>query len=277
MDMCSRENETMKTIIYYFTGTGNSLAAAKKIAAGLGDCELVPIASLKYTKGDITPQADRVGIVYPVYYMGLPVIVASFAERLNLSHSQYTFSVATQGGIGGSSAVRQLDGILKTRQNHGLDAGFVVNMLGNNILVISTPEGVKREQALAKADKKLTDIANKIGHCEHRKLPYNPVMQLLHTREYERSISRIHDKDQIFSVSNECTACGTCAAICPVGNIELVDGKPVWKHHCELCVGCIHLCPVKAIQGGPKTETRPRYHNPAVSIKEFKAQKGKEG
>jgi flavodoxin len=26
----------MKTIIYYFTGTGNSLAAAKKIAASLG-------------------------------------------------------------------------------------------------------------------------------------------------------------------------------------------------------------------------------------------------
>ena len=29
----------MKTIIYYFTGTGNSLAAARKIAAALGDCE----------------------------------------------------------------------------------------------------------------------------------------------------------------------------------------------------------------------------------------------
>ena len=43
----------MKTIIYYFTGTGNSLAAAKKIAAALKDCELVPIASLEgYTGKD---------------------------------------------------------------------------------------------------------------------------------------------------------------------------------------------------------------------------------
>jgi len=266
----------MKTIIYYFTGTGNSLAAAKKIAAGLGDCELVPIASLANTKGDITPQADRVGIVHPVYFVGLPSIVASFAGRLDLSHSQYTFSVATQGDSGGSSAARQLDGILRKRQNHGLDAGFVVNMPGNYILKYSPPEGVKREQILTKADKKLTDIAERIGRCEHR-LPYNPVMQLVHALSYNRIISRVHDKDQYFSAGNECTACGTCAAICPVGNIEIVDGKPVWKHHCEQCAGCIHLCPVKAIQGGPQMATRPRYKNPVVSIKEFKAQKGKGG
>ena len=123
----------MKTIIYYFTGTGNSLAAAKKIAVGLGDCELVSIASLRDTKGDITPQAGRFGIVYPVHYWGLPDFVAWFAGRLNLSHSQYTFSVATQMGLAGSCALRQLDGILKKRQDHGLDAGFVVNMPGNSV------------------------------------------------------------------------------------------------------------------------------------------------
>jgi len=50
----------MKTIIYYFTGTGNSLAVAKKIAAVLGDCDLVPIASLQSATADITPAADRV-------------------------------------------------------------------------------------------------------------------------------------------------------------------------------------------------------------------------
>lgn len=266
----------MKTIIYYFTGTGNSLAAAKKVAASLGDCDPVPLASLKDTKGDITPQADRVGIVYPVHYWGLPRIVASFAGHLDLSHSQYTFSVATQMGLAGSCALQQLNGILKKRQDHGLDAGFVVNMPGNSILNYSPPEGLKRDKILAKADKKLTDIAGRIGHCERRKLPYNPVMQQLHALTYDGSVSHLHDRDRKFSVNEECTGCGTCAAICPVGNIELADGKPIWKHHCESCVGCINLCPVKAIQGGPRTATRPRYRNPAVSIKEFKAQKGKE-
>ena len=36
----------MKTTIYYFSGTGNSLSAARKIAALLGDTDLTPIASL---------------------------------------------------------------------------------------------------------------------------------------------------------------------------------------------------------------------------------------
>ena len=41
----------MRSVIYYFTGTGNSLAAAKKIAASLGETELVPIASFANTPG----------------------------------------------------------------------------------------------------------------------------------------------------------------------------------------------------------------------------------
>lgn len=41
----------MKTAIYYFTGTGNSLAAAKKIVIALGDCEVVAITALRDTTG----------------------------------------------------------------------------------------------------------------------------------------------------------------------------------------------------------------------------------
>ena len=102
----------MKTIIYYFTGTGNSLAAAKKIAAATGDCELVPIASLAKTSGDIVPQAERVGIVCPVYFSGVPLMVASFTGRLDPAAVKYLFAVVTHGGGGESAALRQLDTIL---------------------------------------------------------------------------------------------------------------------------------------------------------------------
>jgi flavodoxin len=91
----------MKTIIYYFTGTGNSLAAAKSICMHLGDCELLSIASLTGTHGEITQKADRVGIVCPVYDFGLPLIVAEFVQRLDLSHTGYCFAVLTMGCFGG--------------------------------------------------------------------------------------------------------------------------------------------------------------------------------
>ena len=37
----------MKTAIYYYTGTGNSLWTARKTAERLGPTELIPLASLR--------------------------------------------------------------------------------------------------------------------------------------------------------------------------------------------------------------------------------------
>jgi ferredoxin len=258
----------MKTIIYYFTGTGNSLAVAGNIASALGDCELVRVSSLQKNQGTIVFQAERVGIICPVYFSGLPLIVAEFARHLDLSRSQYIFSVVTYGGSGGSSAIGQLDSILKMG-NRGLDAGFMVKMPGNYILMYSSPAGRKRENMLTKADTQIADIAGAIRRCENRKLPSSILGDLVHFLAYPRFASRVHEDDRKFTVSEICTSCGICAAICPVENIELVEGKPVWKHHCELCCGCIHLCPVGAIQAGSGTITRQRYRNPSVSIQDL--------
>jgi ferredoxin len=266
---------TMKTIIYYFTGTGNSLAVAKKVAAVLGDGEILPIASLQITTGSITPAAERVGIISPVYFAGLPVMVAEFAERLDLSRTKYVFSIVTYGGSGAAPALHQLDSILKRRGTHGLDAGFAVKMPGNYILMYESPAGEKREKILASADAQITGIAAAISRNEHRKLPSALISGVLHAIAYPMFTSHVHEDDRKFSVNEKCTSCGTCAAICPAGNIELLEGKPVWKHHCELCCGCIHLCPAEAIQAGSRTAARQRYHNPSVVIEELKGVRDK--
>jgi len=266
----------MKTVIYYFTGTGNSLAAARKIAGALGDCEVVPIASFANTAGAVAPQIDRVGIVCPVYFAGLPAMVASFAERLDLAKANYVFSVVTHGGGGGSAALRQLDGILKEKAGRGLDAGFAVSMPGNYILMYESPAGEKRDRLLAAADADLERIAGQIRQGERVKLPNSPVTWIVKALTYPRFRSHVHGDDRKFTVSERCTSCGTCARLCPAGNIEMVDGRPVWNHRCELCCGCIHLCPTEAIQAGRGTEGRQRYRNPSVGIAELRSQRGDE-
>jgi ferredoxin len=260
----------MKTIIYYFTGTGNSLSAAKKISAVLGNYELIPVASFQEKQGDIIPTADRVGIINPVYFAGLPLMVAEFAGRLDLSRATYVFSVVTYGGSGAAPALRQLDGILKKRRARGLDAGFMVKMPGNYILLYESPAGTKREKLLAAADEEIVNIAGAINRNESRKLPSSVLSGLLHTIAYPRFASHVHEDDRKFSVNENCTSCGICAAVCPAENIELVDGRPVWKHRCELCCGCIHHCPAEAIQAGSRTASRKRYRNPSVTIGELK-------
>lgn len=260
----------MKTIIYYFTGTGNSLAAAQKIAAVLEDCELVPIGSVMETPGDVIPPADRVGIVCPVYFCGLPAMVAAFAGRLRLAGAGYLFAVVTLGGgVGAGSALRQLDGIFRRHLSRGLDAGFWVKMPGNYILMYDPPAGEERDAVLAAADGELARIAGTVKQSRKEEFSCSFAERLVHPLVYSWFVSRVHTEDRKFTVTDRCTSCGICAAVCPAENIELVEGKPVWKHHCELCCGCIHLCPVQAIQAAG-TERRQRYRNPDVTVAELK-------
>ena len=68
---------------------------------------------------------------------------------------------------------------------------------------------------------------------------------------------------------------GGGAAVCPAGNIDMVDGRPVWNHRCELCCGCTHLCPAGAIQAGSRTEGRQRYRHPDVTVADMERQAGR--
>ena len=59
----------MSTILYYFSGTGNSLVVARDLAAALGTTTLVaiPTALQEPASGvaDAAVAADAVGIVFP--------------------------------------------------------------------------------------------------------------------------------------------------------------------------------------------------------------------
>jgi len=259
----------MKNVIYYFTGTGNSLAIAKNIAAALGDCELVPIASLTNTTM-IAPVADRVGIVCPVYFLGLPLMVAEFAGRFDRSNVGYTFAAVTYGGSGSEPTLRQLDDAIKKHDGRGLDAGFSVKMPGNYILMYESLSKETCDNLFAAAEKQLAEIVPAIRENKHTALPRSFVGSLLHAIAYPWFVSHARTKSREFTISDACTSCGTCAAICPAENIEIVNKKPVWKDRCELCLGCLQLCPAQAIQAGPKTAQRSRYHNPEIALAELK-------
>lgn len=47
----------MKTVIYYYTGTGNSLWTARLLAAELDDAEIWPM--VRVTKDGVAPEADE--------------------------------------------------------------------------------------------------------------------------------------------------------------------------------------------------------------------------
>jgi len=255
----------MKTIIFYFSGTGNSLAVAEGLSSLLGDCGIAPIGSYQGSSGPVRPEADRIGIICPVYFFGLPALVADFAGRIAPVGNLYIFAVVTMGGSGGSAALRQLDEILRSGPaGRGLDAGFTVRMPGNYIRMYEPPTERKQEELLGEADRRVGEIASLVMQGHRTALPWSPLASLVHWVMYPRFIAGVHEADRPFTVDDRCTSCGICADVCPVKNIQLEAGRPVWLHRCEQCMACIHLCPTEAIQAGPETEKRMRYRHPIL-------------
>jgi len=56
--------------------------------------------------------ADQVGVVFPVYAFGIPVIIEDFIRALAVPAGAYVFSVATMARIAGAPH-REIDGILR--------------------------------------------------------------------------------------------------------------------------------------------------------------------
>lgn len=63
-----------------------------------------------------------------------------------------------------------------------------------------------------------------------------------------------------FTVTEKYTGCGKCEARCPLNNIHLKSGRPVWGQDCTHCMACIAGCPAEAIEYGKKTQGKPRYY-----------------
>ena len=65
-----------------------------------------------------------------------------------------------------------------------------------------------------------------------------------------------------YSVNKDkCIGCGKCENLCPVGDIQCHDGKPVWLHNgkCMTCYACLHHCPSNAISWGWFTSGKGQY------------------
>lgn len=78
----------MGTTIYYFTGTGNSLKVAKDLSSALDEVKLVQISKNNIEDID-SDLSEKIGFVYPVYFLGLPTMFKSFLEKLQINKNAY--------------------------------------------------------------------------------------------------------------------------------------------------------------------------------------------
>jgi ferredoxin/flavodoxin len=289
----------VKSEIYYFSGTGNSLSVARGLADKV-EANLIPIPTT-LNKEIIHPQTETIGIVFPVYHGGIPLIVTRFVKKLASLEGKYIFGVCTYGDSPGL-AMEYLSDLVRKRGGQ-LAGGFAVHMpynyitptfnlkdfLGSFTLREINPE--KQQILFADARKKINSISSfvnnsQIGMLERDAVFISRLTDAVHLHDsLGKSIwlriagvteqtgvpfrESILWMDHAFHTDANCKGCGNCAKVCPVGNIDLVDKKPVWHQHCEQCFACLQWCPQEAVQFGKNTSGRKRYRNPDVKLEDM--------
>ena len=259
----------MRTIIYYFSGTGNSLSVARKLSGLIqGDVDVQPIAPM--TDKPIEINSDVLGFVFPVYFQSMPDILAKFIRKIQPIGQPYTFAVATCNAAPGHS----LFTIGKRLKKVGLPlhAGFSLDMPGNSLIVrdYTNPPAVQKHR-LKQAEGRIQEIsdcvnARRVSSLEGRWAVKDYFRGVI-TGTFAKYIYKTPTK---FIASDRCMSCGAWRKVCPVNNIITDnDGHPQWGKNCTQCLACFHWCPATAIEIGKTTIGKKRYTNPDVSLKDI--------
>jgi ferredoxin len=256
-------------MIYYFTGTGNSLWTAKLLGTKLGE----PTAN--FADMQETPPAcgdERIGFVFPTYMGDLPWLCKKILLSAKFSPKSYLFLVMTSSGGTSGNAFASMDQALCSIGCR-LAAAFDLQMPGNCV-VSSDAENAAR---LAAAPDKVQAIAETV---KARGQNYTSAGKKAGEGFVERSFFYgTHSLKRLtmmknFRVTQACTGCGVCASVCPTGNIEIKNGKAVHGNNCAACYACLHWCPVYATHlTVPGLRSRPQYHHPEIELAEIRRKK----
>ncbi len=244
-------------MVLYFSGTGNSRHAAKRIAQLIDD-ELFSINDAIKT-GDNSPIHSERPLVFvtPTYAWRIPRVVSDWMHSTAFSGCRKAYFLQTCGSethssIKYSKALCQYCGLTFM--------GFETLVMPENyVAMFAVTPKEEIPAVLSKAEAKIEKAARLIDEtaplpdekqCLISPLMSGPVNPLF----YKLFVSA-----RGFFASDACIGCGKCERLCPLNNIKLADTHPLWGDNCTHCMACICSCPTEAIEYKRKTTGKPRY------------------
>lgn len=243
-------------MVIYFSGTGNSRYAAKQIARVTGD-GIISI-NQRWKQKDFTAVASEQPLVFvgPVYAGRLPRVMEDYIRKVTFTGNGRAYFIATCAQTPWQT-VRYVQRLCREK-------GF--SLAGFNSVVMpqgylagggTQPKEVN-EKILREAEPKILAIAEAIR--EKQMLPAEQPGRSLMSRVLNPIMYAVVIRAKPFRATGRCSGCGQCEARCPLNNIKLEGGKPVWGKNCTHCMACIAGCPREAIEYGKKTVGKPRYY-----------------
>lgn len=274
--LASCEAKRSKRIIFYFTGTGNSLYIARQLAGE--NAELLSIPQM-VKRGKYEFEADEIGIVYPIYGHMPPYMVRQFIQKAKLK-AGYKFAILTYGARK-CDAVEIWDRISRKAGN-AFDYISTIIMVDNWLPNFDMNEQLKIDKYIPENLQKITADINSRQHWHE---PVTEEERQQHQGFMQRSgldseVGFLMKSEKFFTVADACIDCGICTYVCPRGNYELTSRGVKTSGDCEFCFACIQNCPQKAIQfikqedgsfpDGTEKNPNARYRNEHISLVDLK-------
>lgn len=251
-------------MILYFSGTGNSKAVALQLGSLLNDDVMM---ILDESPARIMFSGEMLGLVFPVYSWGVPPLVLDYLRRLNGKFlAQARVKPVYMICVCGDETARAPEMLKRALKEIGLpfSGGWSVQMPNNYVLLPGfdvDSHDVERRK-LEAAPEVVKEISRKIlaGEWEEKYVRGN--WQFLKSGIVYPLFKHWGIFPNRWNASDACVSCGKCAAICPMRNIDMKDGKPCWGKNCVSCLACYHICPRHAVEYGKATLNKGQYFYP---------------
>ena len=245
-------------MILCFSGTGNSRFVAEKIADKTNDVVVNLNDKIKNNDYSQLSADGKLVIVTPTYAWRIPRVVTEWIEKTRISDTNGVWFVMTCGGEVGNA--EKHNKILCDKKGFAYMGTAQIVMPENYIAMFDAPQIDEARQIVNNA----LPYMEKAVDCILNGRPFAK----LNVGFKDRILSGIVNdvfypmcvKSKAFYATDACVSCGMCAKLCPLNNVELINGKPAWGNNCTHCMACICYCPAEAIEYGNKSKGKPRYH-----------------
>lgn len=250
-------------MILYFSGTGNSEYAAKRIGKEISD-EVVNLFNKIRSRdfSDIHTTSPWV-VVVPVYAWRIPRIVLEWLENTKLEGNRNIYFVLTCGdSIGNADKYLKRFCDVKKLNYMGCTA---ILMPENYIAMFTTPTQEKALELIRQAERVIDAASLVIKSSKTFAIPAMTFQDKIKSGIINDAFYPMFVHAKKFYATDDCISCRKCVNACPLRNIILKDGKPVWGRSCTHCMACISRCPSEAIEYGKHSKGLPRYVCPKIN------------